>query len=321
MDAIVEPYAGERWEPIATLINEAYSERWGLPRLAITGLDWEPVTAEGLAEEVRHGRLPRAGLWVVREGERLLSLAWGRVVGEDRERVLEVVYLATRRERRHQGLGTACLDAVLDWGRRQGAVRATVAGFVDSRLQAVCGYLEAQGFACHDPENMGINMALNDAEYEPLPVTLPPGYRLVTFRPGVDEESWADLRNEIFGEPLWSAQDFRERFGSKPYFDPQGWVFIENEAGKKVAMSGIVIARDESGRVTGACIEWVGALPEVRGLGLGQAAVVACLNYAHQFSPEPLVLTTQYYRKPAIALYEKLGFHTAREYRYYWRDL
>ena len=321
MDASIEPYAGDRWEPIATLINEAYSERWGLPRLSIAGLDWEPVTAEGLAEEVLHGRLPREGLFVAREGERILSLAWGRVVGEDLDRVLEVVYLATRRERRKQGLATACLSAVLDWGRNAGAVRARVAGFVDSRLRAVCGYLEAQGFACHDPENMGINMAADALEYEPLPVVLPPGYRLTTFRPGMDEQPWADLRNEIFGEPLWTAEQFRERFGSAPYFDPRGWVFIENEGGKKVAQSGIVIARDEDGRVTGAAIEWVGALPEARGLGLGQAAVVACLNYARQFEPEPLVLTTQYYRKPAVALYEKLGFRTAREYRHYEREL
>jgi mycothiol synthase len=320
MDATIAPYSGERWEPIATLINEAYSERWSLPRLVITGQEWEPVTAEGLEEEVHHGRLPREGLFVATEGERVLSLAWGRIAGEDQERVLELVYLATRRERRRQGLATACLQALADWGRSQGADRVRV-GEVDSRLRAVCGYLEAQGFACREPENLPITMEADASAYQPLPLELPPGYRLVTFRPGEDEAPWADLRNEIFGEPLWTPEQFIERFESKPYFDPQGWVFVENEAGKKVAFSGIVIARDESGRVTGAQIEWVGALPECRGLKLGQAVVVACLNYVAQFEPGLLILVTQYFRGPAIGLYEKLGFRMAKEWRVYEKEL
>ncbi len=43
--------------------------------------------------------------------------------------------------------------------------------------------------------------------------------------PGLDEQPWADVRNEIFGEPLWTADDFRERFESAPWFDPQGWLY------------------------------------------------------------------------------------------------
>ncbi|NLO72797.1 MAG: GNAT family N-acetyltransferase [candidate division WS1 bacterium] len=320
MEPRVETYGGARWEPVAHLLNEAYSERWSLPPLNIYGPDWEPVSAEKLEEEVREGRLAREGLFAATEGERLLSLAGGRMVGEGEERALEVMYVATRRERRRQHLAAACLEALETWGREQGAGRARI-GRVDSRLESACAFLEAQGYTCGDHDQMSITMAAEASEYQPLPVELPPGCRLVQFRPGVDEQDWAELRNTVFGEPEWTPEQFRERFENQPFFDPRGWVFVENEQGRKIAMSGIVVARDETERVTGACVEWVGALPEYRGKKLGQAVVVSCLNFAKQFEPEPLVLITQYFRTPAVGLYKKLGFRVARELRPYEKKL
>jgi len=317
MAPTVGQYAGENLVPVANVINEAYSERWSLPPLVIEGLDWEPVTAPGLEQEMKEGKLPAEGLYAATEGGRVLSVAWGRIV--EAEQTMELKYLATRRERRSQGLGTACLEALQDYARQQGCTRMRTARFVDSRLQKVCRYLEGRGFAVHEPEQMGITMQADIRAYQPRPIELPPGFCLTHLQPGKEEE-WVQLCKACF-EEKWTVERFRKRFGSRHNFDPAAWIFVEHE-GKKVAMSGIDIARDpEIGRITGGCLEWVCCLPEYRGQGLGEATLVGCLNYAKPLEPDPLILITQYFRKPALGLYQKLGFHIAREHRLYLRDL
>jgi len=74
-------------------------------------------------------------------------------------------------------------------------------------------------------------------------------------------------------------------------------------------------------RPSGALVEWVGVVPEERGKNLGEALLVAALNYLKGRNVYPNCLVTQPFRKAAIGLYEKLGYQTVREMTFYAKQL
>jgi ribosomal protein S18 acetylase RimI-like enzyme len=74
-------------------------------------------------------------------------------------------------------------------------------------------------------------------------------------------------------------------------------------------------------RPSGSLIEWVGVLPEERGRNLGEALMVACLNYLKGRAVQPNCLVTQYFRQAAVGLYAKLGYRVVRECRSYIKEL
>ena len=156
--------------------------------------------------------------------------------------------------------------------------------------------------------------------WEPRVPELPEGYRIVRFQDG-DEQAWADVQKAVFdgdGTEEW----FRRRFRDRPNFDPGGWLFLERN-GERVGITGAIVwFRDEAmTQPSGSLIEWVGVLPAERGKRLGEALMVAALNYLKGRDVYPNCLVTQYFRKPAVALYEKLGFRTVREWRTYVKPL
>jgi ribosomal protein S18 acetylase RimI-like enzyme len=65
----------------------------------------------------------------------------------------------------------------------------------------------------------------------------------------------------------------------------------------------------------------VGVLEEERGRKLGEALMVACLNYLKERAVEPNCIVTQYAREPAVELYKKLGYRFVREWRTYVKAL
>jgi len=140
------------------------------------------------------------------------------------------------------------------------------------------------------------------------PILLPEGYELKTFAWG-DEEKWVELMRSIFPESDWTVEKFKETFASQPQFDPDGLFFIIKE-GEYVATA--LGWFDEPAKGDIGRVHWVGVKEEHRGKGLGRAVVLAVLHYLKENGSQKVILDTQEYRKPAIRLYESLGFKRVR---------
>lgn len=135
-------------------------------------------------------------------------------------------------------------------------------------------------------------------------VVLPERYELKTFAPG-EEEKWVELMRCVFPETNWTVEKFREIFASQPQFDPNGLFFIIKE-GEYIATA--LAWFDEVGKRDIGRVHWVGVKEGHRGKGLGKAVVLAVLHYLRSRGAQKAILDTQEYRKPAIRLYESLGF-------------
>lgn len=135
-------------------------------------------------------------------------------------------------------------------------------------------------------------------------INLPEGYELKTFGPG-DEVKWVELMRAVFPESDWTVERFVEVFASQPQFDPEGLFFIVK--GDEYVATALGWYDDLNIKEVGR-VHWVGVREEHRGKGLGKAIVLAVLHYLKGKGSQKAILDTQEYRKPAIKLYESLGF-------------
>ena len=98
------------------------------------------------------------------------------------------------------------------------------------------------------------------------------------------------------------------RFPGCGVFDQQGSMVAINRA--TGAMAGLLLAsrvRDDVGHVTQICLT-----PEFRSRGLGKAMMVLCCRGLRKRNFSQLTLTVTEANRPAVELYERLGFETKR---------
>lgn len=118
-------------------------------------------------------------------------------------------------------------------------------------------------------------------------------------------EQWNDVSTALTGEP-WSRDRFLQEMIFKPPFD--------------LSPAHIYCAYDRDGKMmstAAACVDavkhiadlhMVSARPECRGLGLGKAVCAECVKYFEDTGCVEAHLSTDDFRKPAIAIYLKLGY-------------
>ena len=309
-----EPLNLDDVHEIVSVINGAYDDWRRLPRVeAYAPQDPMPLTADGFLSAVNRGDVDPSACLVARRADRIVAVGTvGFNGGSQRARLGWVAVLP---EFRRRGLGRRLVQHAMDQARSHGYSEIVTARWVDSRYQPALRLLETCGFHWANPERCNITMAMDIDKYQPRPVTLPPGFSIRTWRDG-DEPAWIRVKRAAFEDDTpdgwWSRT-----FGARYDFDPRGWHLCEHR-GQVVGIAAAVVTRfPDTGEVMGCCIEWVGVVPQFRGLGLGRALVTACLNYAKPFKPNPMVLVTQPYRKSAVAIYQSLGFTTVREWREY----
>jgi ribosomal protein S18 acetylase RimI-like enzyme len=314
--ATVQPYAPEMAPQVAELIELSLAE--GRAREPITHM-FAPPERLGVprALEMLTGGEVRGDLsFVAMADGHPVAAVIARGSGDEACWWRIVTALAHRRG----GLASACLSAAEADARADGVKTVTTDDPLDSRWEAAGKLLLAAGYELVDPSRRNISMGLDMSQWRERPVELADGCELVTF----SEErldSWTECRNRAFdtdSDPAW----FREHFMGRSDFDPAGWHMIVRD-GEVVAISAGVAGEDSAspGVVIGGQIEWVGVLPECRGLKLGEAIVVACLNYLAGREVARTVLATQPFRVPAVKLYEKLGFTTFAAWHKYTKAL
>lgn len=286
--------------------------------MGVEGPDYPEFTEAGLAAQEKNGAMAPAGTFVLVENGQIVAAAASGESGT--EEVAQVGFIATAPSHRRRGHAATLLARCEDRARGVGAKALVTGPFVDSRYTPACRLFECSGFHVRGLDTSNMTMEIDIDQWQPRKLPLPGGYRLVCFREG-DEQAWCDLKDAVFGGRP-TVEWFRRRFRDQPNFDPDGWFFVERN-GRKVGMAGAIVWFEDAAmaRPSGSLIEWVGVLAEERGRNLGEALMVACLNYLKGRAVYPNCLVTQYSRHAAVGLYEKLGYRVVRECRTYEKAL
>jgi mycothiol synthase len=137
----------------------------------------------------------------------------------------------------------------------------------------------------------------------PPPVSLAPGLKLRTYRPG-DEEGWYAVM-ELAGFGQWD----RERF--LPYFRrilPEGLFFVEDTANGRLIATAQALHGQSDQHPFGGELGWVAGDPAYRGRGVGLAVCAAVTQRFLEAHYTRIYLHTDDYRLPALKIYLKLGY-------------
>jgi mycothiol synthase len=151
----------------------------------------------------------------------------------------------------------------------------------------------------------------------------PEGITVRTFEPGRDDEAWLAVNNRAFAadpdQSGWDEAMLRERM-QEGWFDPAGFLLAFDARGlagfcwTKVHPAEPPQEPEPLGE-----IYVIGADPDRQGSGLGRALVAAGLASLHERGIHTGMLFVDAINEPAVRLYEKLGFTTARVDRAYGR--
>jgi mycothiol synthase len=138
---------------------------------------------------------------------------------------------------------------------------------------------------------------------------LPPGVRVRSFRPDVDDEAWLALNAAAFAhhpeQGSLTQRDLDDR-KAEPWFDPRGFFLAERD-GKLI---GFHWTKVHSAQQLGE-VYVVGIDPAEQGSGLGKALTTIGLRYlAYDRSMPEAMLYVDADNAAAVAVYERLGFRT-----------
>lgn len=144
----------------------------------------------------------------------------------------------------------------------------------------------------------------------PMP-SYPPGVRVRVFEVGRDDEAWVALNAAAFRDHpeqgKVSREDLRQRM-EQPWFDPGGFFLAEREESLLGFHWTKVHAADASRPERTGEVYVVGVHPDARGLGLGKALTLTGLRHLQAEGLTEVMLYVEAENKPAIAVYERLGF-------------
>ena len=287
----VEKLNAKNRDAALSLINEAYDNVHGFEPFTPTDLD----------------ALEQSGLFTLGSMEgKLVSFAYSSMVEDG---LGEIRWAGVPDNFRGECHTLPPMQGCIKYLRDKGAKQIGVSSWLDAPYRQMLSRFELGGVEIkHDQLILRLDMR----NYTPQPPPMKAGYNLRTFREN-DEQTWADLKNAIFGSSSTPEQFWNQNFlgvNKRLDFAPDGFFFAEKD-GKPVGIcAGIVLHdRKKIGGTFPGGIGWTGVHKDHRGVGLGRALMVSSLNYLHDRGIAVTEVGTQFYRTAAVNLYESLGFH------------
>lgn len=216
-----------------------------------------------------------------------------------------------------------------EWGMELASDPAPPPRLVDGAFQlAVAEGARRLRWWVYDPEQEDLPLDYGfEAERDlllmgrPLPVRQAPawnGMSVAGFRPGVDERRWLEVNNAAFaGHPEngdLTLGDLRRRM-AMDWFDPEG-LRMAWEGERLAGFCWTKVHGPEEGEIYIIC-----AAPDFQGRGLGRALVLEGMRYLSRVGCSRVFLYTEGDNRPAIGLYQGLGFDIERVHRSFVGDL
>lgn len=158
--------------------------------------------------------------------------------------------------------------------------------------------------------------------HAPLPtVSLPEGFRLRSFEPGIDDETWVEINHRAFADHpeqgTWTLADLRHRM-AEPWFSAAGFLVAVTDSplGVSGAVDGQMVGFHWT-KVHGVAhhahealgeVYVVGVDPRWQGHGLGRALTLAGLHHLRSLGLSQAMLYVEATNSVAIDLYSSIGF-------------
>lgn len=301
---------------VAALLNLAAADLRALPWLIFDNDDFAPKPPDFVSRRLSRGLLELEGTFVACRDGTMVGTAACWCSPEDGIAFLQ--WLTVHPDYRGQGIGSALLARCEQHARERGCAELQTERWIDSRAAGICWLLSGCGYRLARPRQMNVTMLAALRRSRPAESRAVHGLRIVPLSLAHVGE-WVDVKNAIFGSSN-RTDWFLRNYVEQPNFCAEGWFFAEY-GGRKVGIAGAVIHVCPWSDELKGSIEWVGALPDARGKGVGRALTHACMKFLFERGLEEACLLTQYFREPAVALYRQLGFRVVREHRLYAKTL
>ena len=147
-------------------------------------------------------------------------------------------------------------------------------------------------------------------EMDVPPYTLPEGYEIKTFKQGVDEETWCDVRNAGFAKLLGSetpltVADVEKMLSSEEHIEDGMLILYDQERPVGVVRGS---QEDEFENTPIMNIGPLAIIPEYQGKGFGRILLRASLHFAKKKNYAKTILSVNGENERAKALYLQEGF-------------
>jgi mycothiol synthase len=149
------------------------------------------------------------------------------------------------------------------------------------------------------------------------PPAWPPGVRVTTFRPGVDDATWLAVNARSFAEHPEQGRVDQAQLDARtaePWFEPEGFLLAWDDAG----LAGYCWTKVHEAEQEGE-IYVIGVDPDRQGTGLGRALTLGGLANLHERGVRTGMLYVDGANAAAVRLYESIGFVISARDRAYVR--
>ena len=150
----------------------------------------------------------------------------------------------------------------------------------------------------------------------PLPADGTTDLAVRPFVPGQDEEPWLEVNNRAFlghvEQGGWDRETLQSR-QAQPWFDPAGFLLHERDG----RLAGFCWTKIHPGDPPVGELYVIAVDPDFQGMGLGRALVLVGLDWLDKRGLKVAMLYVDADNKPALRLYDDLGFvvhHVDRAY-------
>jgi|SRR5690625_2419294 len=241
--------------------------------------------------------------WLITTGDTELTGASVIVIPTDATQAV-LVELVVAPDSRGAGLGRKLVDASTEVIKHQAEQDQVVTAWSHGDHPAA-RHLAAK--AELEPVRILYRMAVEiDRESFGDP-NLPKGYSIRTFEPGTDDAAWLALNATAFADHPEQGQLTQKDLDARKaeeWFDPEGFFIAEDAQGNPV---GFHWTKTPVGSASGE-VYAVGVHPDTQGTGLGKALTIHGMNYLAASGLEKIVLYVDDENRPAVNLYNSLGF-------------